>query len=104
MPRTDAGRGFIADPYTDDLVTMIDAIEAEAHAQGRAEALAAVRAAVEGMNRSPYFAAEGDDMCPNCATPWKCNGPHVAAKREPAGFEVDQAAVLAAIGNLGEKQ
>lgn len=20
-----------------------------------------------------------DDMCPNCVTPWKCNGPHLAA-------------------------
>jgi len=20
---------------------------------------------------------EVDDMCPNCVTPWKCNGPHV---------------------------
>jgi hypothetical protein len=19
-----------------------------------------------------------DDMCPNCVTPWKCNGPHIA--------------------------
>lgn len=19
---------------------------------------------------------EGDEMCPNCVTPWKCNGPH----------------------------
>ena len=19
---------------------------------------------------------EADDMCPNCVTPWKCNGPH----------------------------
>jgi hypothetical protein len=29
---------------------------------------------------------EADDMCPNCVTPWKCNGPHlseqtVAARR-----------------------
>lgn len=21
-------------------------------------------------------AAQDDDMCPNCLTPWKCNGPH----------------------------
>lgn len=20
---------------------------------------------------------EADDMCPNCVTPWKCNGPHL---------------------------
>jgi hypothetical protein len=23
-------------------------------------------------------AAAPDDMCPNCVTPWKCNGPHLA--------------------------
>lgn len=23
-----------------------------------------------------------DDMCPNCVTPWKCNGPHVPSERE----------------------
>jgi hypothetical protein len=21
---------------------------------------------------------EADDMCPNCLTPWKCNGPHLS--------------------------
>jgi hypothetical protein len=21
--------------------------------------------------------AKEDDMCPNCVTPWKCNGPHL---------------------------
>ena len=21
-----------------------------------------------------------DDMCPNCCTPWKCNGPHIPAE------------------------
>lgn len=21
---------------------------------------------------------EADGMCPNCVTPWKCNGPHLA--------------------------
>lgn len=21
--------------------------------------------------------ADADDMCPNCVTPWKCNGPHI---------------------------
>lgn len=24
----------------------------------------------------PAAASDGDDMCPNCVTPWKCNGPH----------------------------
>lgn len=21
-----------------------------------------------------------DDMCPNCVTPWKCNGPHLTGE------------------------
>jgi hypothetical protein len=27
-------------------------------------------------NQSPLEVQE-DDMCPNCVTPWKCNGPHL---------------------------
>lgn len=27
---------------------------------------------------------EADGMCPNCLTPWKCNGPHLSAET-PAG-------------------
>lgn len=23
------------------------------------------------------YLAEEDEMCPNCVTPWKCNGPHL---------------------------
>lgn len=25
----------------------------------------------------PLAPDDADDMCPNCLTPWKCNGPHV---------------------------
>ena len=27
--------------------------------------------------RPDPLAAQEADMCPNCVTPWKCNGPHV---------------------------
>jgi len=27
-----------------------------------------------------------DEMCPNCVTPWKCNGPHIMEK-DPNGIE-----------------
>lgn len=27
--------------------------------------------------------AETEDMCPNCVTPWKCNGPHRPTKNFP---------------------
>lgn len=26
-----------------------------------------------------------DDMCPNCVTPWKCNGPHRPCRGAPGG-------------------
>ena len=26
----------------------------------------------------PQDPEDDDDMCPNCVTPWKCNGPHVS--------------------------
>lgn len=29
---------------------------------------------------------KGSEMCPNCVTPWKCNGPHlVPCRNAPAG-------------------
>jgi len=28
-----------------------------------------------------------DDMCPNCVTPWKCNGPHITAESAPPATE-----------------
>ena len=41
---------------------------------------------------------EADNMCPNCITPWKCNGPHLykqtrawrnfQAAQQPADFEL----------------
>lgn len=29
-----------------------------------------------------------DDMCPNCVTPWKCNGPHFAHEHDYELVEV----------------
>jgi hypothetical protein len=31
---------------------------------------------------APVAAPSGEDMCPNCVTPWKCNGPHVPSDTE----------------------
>ena len=33
----------------------------------------------EGFQLTEY-----GDMCPNCVTPWKCNGPHL---QPPGGWE-----------------
>ena len=40
-----------------------------------------LRSALEATARAMLAAAPAasggeDDMCPNCVTPWKCNGPH----------------------------
>jgi hypothetical protein len=37
--------------------------------------------------QQPAQAAPGDDdyMCPNCNTPWKCNGPHLLPGDDAAG-------------------
>jgi hypothetical protein len=31
----------------------------------------------------PQTDVNEDDMCPNCVTPWKCNGPHIEKVTEP---------------------
>lgn len=31
------------------------------------------------------LAAQEADMCPNCVTPWKCNGPHLSGEPRPSG-------------------
>lgn len=36
-----------------------------------------------------------DDMCPNCVTPWKCNGPH--------GEVADDAEVMGVAGRAAER-
>lgn len=28
-----------------------------------------------------------DDMCPNCVTPWKCNGPHLTTEQRPPRWQ-----------------
>lgn len=42
----------------------------------------------EAMRRIGYIVYEGDpdddNMCPNCVTPWKCNGPHILKERPDA--------------------
>ena len=68
-------------------------------AEARAEALRRVEAAVRGLPTTPTYDYEDEsaDMCPNCVTPWKCNGPHDPPERTPDGFLIDLAAVLAVI-------
>lgn len=41
---------------------------------------------------------ESDDMCPNCVTPWKCNGPHLS-DRTPGAIR-ERAAYIASISRL----
>lgn len=41
-------------------------------------ALASPAAAPESGLREAEGWDEADGMCPNCITPWKCNGPHLS--------------------------
>jgi hypothetical protein len=54
---------------------------------------------VDGIPMGPVgatYGMPGTDMCPNCVTPWKCNGPHLdaapqASSNLPAGTREDGA-------------
>jgi hypothetical protein len=54
------------------------------HCDCCAENLGVFDAALAALTAAPPASAERDviddlaaDMCPNCVTPWKCNGPHL---------------------------
>ena len=70
----------------------IEDIEAEAVAAERVR-IAAAMARLRGHDCWD----EADSMCPNCVTPWKCNGPHESPERDPMGHHLDRAAVLAIV-------
>ena len=44
------------------------------------------------QRRSPSAEQPGDELCPNCLTPWKCNGPHepAAAKQAVDEWAIDE--------------
>lgn len=51
-----------------------------------------------------------DYLCPNCVTPWKCNGPHIPDPERDDGFDVflgtaldDVTALLAELDRLREE-
>ena len=60
------------------------------------KAFAALREQIMALPASPLYSGgdEADDMCPNCVTPWKCNGPHEPPEKIPVAWEVDRAAVI----------
>ena len=72
---------------TDRLAALLYDVSVEAYQQRRwAQApwpmdlyeWVADRLREHGVTVQPAAPAEGlDDMCPNCVTPWKCNGPHI---------------------------
>lgn len=90
FPSQDTFRAFDLRDWIADQVE--DWAEA-AKVDGEPEAAAAYRTVVgfirsieiEGTKIRPVqggFTDEAeDDMCPNCVTPWKCNGPHISNPR-----------------------
>lgn len=45
------------------------------------ELLAQIDELTEGELETPQLP---DNMCPNCVTPWKCNGPHTEPEADDA--------------------
>ena len=73
-------------------------------AEARATLVAELTAAVEGLPATPFYTGDAEAaMCPNCVTPWKCNGPHVLPHADPRGWDVDRAAVLTILANAGKE-
>lgn len=46
---------------------------------------------IEENDKQTDLSGAGDDeyMCPNCVTPWKCNGPHIPDKNDPSRIRED---------------
>jgi hypothetical protein len=83
---------------SDPRIAKIRASAMEHAARIEAEALRGARERVAALPSTPYYSGDEDEgMCPNCLAPWKCNGPHEPPEREPAGYEIDRAAALAAL-------
>jgi len=44
---------------------------------------------IDEMAAAPQKAEQNDYLCPNCVTPWKCNGPHITQEEQIAGDALD---------------
>lgn len=77
-----SGEGFVVHALLSRASAAIQALQRKVTGlQATLDRLAELEAQV---NPEP---AETDDMCPNCVTPWKCNGPHIPFPIVPAPVE-----------------
>lgn len=76
LDRWDRAHGYIINSERDALDGSVDG------------AWAALRTALAAFpDHTPDL--DDDGMCPNCVTPWKCNGPHLAADAARPGLDAD---------------
>lgn len=83
-----------AEPLTARDMAHLDALWAQAslHDDDENAYLAGIGALWPSLRPAVFWAinertsdmADTEYMCPNCVTPWKCNGPHDPQKRQSA--------------------
>lgn len=72
-------------------------------AAARSDLAQSIEERVMALAATPVYAVSEDDYaCPNCVTPWKCNGPHEPAYGEPVDHDISRAAVLAIVRKAGK--
>jgi hypothetical protein len=97
------GRGYVSDGQIEDgMMTGRKDCPGPLVPPFETELRASIIDAVLALPANPWWKASAtDEMCPNCVTPWKCNGPHRLAPKEPDGYDVDRADVLYVIEHAG---
>jgi hypothetical protein len=60
-------------------------------------------AAMQHSARAALAQPSDDGMCPNCVTPWKCNGPHIAPAPQRTDEPVAQVVTIAQGRNAGKQ-
>lgn len=76
------GKGTMQPVVSADFARQLERELAEANAwiAAQRQAILGVPSAIEPMTQP----LPEEEMCPNCVTPWKCNGPHVPERTSPS--------------------
>lgn len=68
-------RGYIIDEL-EKIEEFTDANGSSPFMDGRLEAFEELLAQIDELSEGEFEAVTLPEMCPNCVTPWRCNGPH----------------------------
>lgn len=69
-------------PLTDEQLDDIRKRHAAWHETPLADAVGMLLLEVDRLRAFLFTNDDPEYMCPNCVTPWKCNGPHTLPKEE----------------------